>query len=155
MDAITEERQIKLEADAVEEGLSRYRVARKHQLPTHSKEAAAFLIDSLKPLSDAILAEQLALKDSQARRKLPKYGVPLLSLNHEKLALITLGTIFNLVSRMELEEGALPSRTTVAYEIGQRCRIERIFDRARTREVNLSKELRNRNLNRNAIVHDS
>jgi DNA-directed RNA polymerase len=103
----------------------------------------------LKPLADAILAEQTELKTSE-RPKLPRYGTPLLSINHEKLALITLGTLLNAISRSEIDEGLEPRITAVAYEIGQRCRLERIFDRLRRREVKVAQELLSRNRSRDA-----
>ena len=75
----------------------------------------------IQPLAQAILLEQDALKTSE-RQKLPKYGIPLLSLTHEKLSLITLGTWLNAISRSEFDEGLTPAVTIVAYEIGRRCR---------------------------------
>jgi hypothetical protein len=50
----------------------------------------------------------------------------LLSIAHEKLALITLGTLFNAISRSEFDDGLAAGATAVAYEVGQRCRLERI-----------------------------
>jgi DNA-directed RNA polymerase len=105
--------------------------------------------NSLKSLADAILAEQSALKTSEHRR-LPRHGMPLLSLHHEKFALITLGTLFNAISRSEFEDGLAPRVTPIAYEIGQRCRFERIFDRIRKRQVDLTKELLSWNRSRDA-----
>src|SRR5262249_19210781 len=75
---------------------------------------------------------------------------PLLSLTHEKLALITIGTLLNVITRSEFNDGLEPGGTAAAYEIGQRCRLERIFDRLRNREVDIAHELRSRNRNRNA-----
>jgi DNA-directed RNA polymerase len=106
--------------------------------------------NSLKPLADAILAEQLALLKPSQRQRLPNYGTPLVSITHEKLALITLGKLLNAISSSEFEEGLAPGVTAVAYEIGQRSRLERIFDRLCQREVDISHELRSRNRNRNA-----
>src|SRR5262249_40913306 len=121
-------RQVKLEADAIHDGVLRYSQSREYQLATDSKPGRDLVGNSLKPLADAILEEQLALKTSE-RQKLPNYGTPLLSINHEKLALITLGTLLNAISTSEFDKGVAPATTPVAYEIGQRCRIERIFDR--------------------------
>src|SRR5207248_442868 len=56
----------------------------------------------LKPLANAIRAAHLELKTSQ---KLPKYGIPLLALNPEALGLITLGMLFNCITRSEFNEG--------------------------------------------------
>src|SRR6266478_121489 len=143
------ERQMKLQADAVQDGIARYYESRNYQSATPSKPVNDLVTKSLEPLADAILSEQLALKTAQ-RRKLPKYGTPLLSITHEKLALITLGTMFNAITRSEFDDGSPPGATAISYEIGQRCRLERIFDRLRKREVDISHELRARNRNRNA-----
>jgi hypothetical protein len=64
--------------------------------------------------------------------------------------LITLGTLFNCISQSEFDDGVAPSVTSAAYQIGQRCRKERIFDCYRKREVDIARELRSRNRNRNA-----
>src|ERR1041385_4349753 len=141
------ERQLKLEADAVHDGAVRYSQSREYQLATGSKPVRDLVGNSMKPLADAILREQLALKE---RQKLPKYGVPLLSINHEKLALITIGTLLNVITMSEFSDGIAPGVTAAAYEIGQRCRLERIFDCLRQREVDIAHELRSRNRNRNA-----
>ena len=142
-------RQVKLELDAVHDGALRYCQSREYQPATDSKPGRDLVGNALKPLADAILQEQLALKTSE-RQKLPKYGTPLLSITHEKLALITLGTLLNVISTSEFDEGLAPRTTPVAYEIGQRCRLERIFDRLRRRQVDLAHELRSRNRSRDA-----
>ncbi len=66
------------------------------------------------------------------------------------MALITLGTLFNLIARSEFETCLPPRITPVAYEIGQRCRIERLADLANHREVNVAEILLSRNRTRNA-----
>lgn len=143
------DRQVKLEADAIHDGIIRYFRSHEYQLATDSRPGRDLLGNSLKPLAEAILAEQIALKTSQ-RQKLPKYGTPLLSITHEKLALITLGTLLKAISRSEFDEGLAPGATAVAYEIGQRCRLERIFDRLRRRQVDVAHELRSRNRSRDS-----
>jgi len=143
------DRQVKLEADAIHDGILRYSQSCEYQLATDTKPVRDLVGNALKPLAEAILAEQLALKTAE-RQKLPKYGTPLLSITHEKLALITLGTLLNAISRSEFEEGLAPGATAVAYEIGQRCRLERIFDRLRRRQVDVAHELRSRNRSRDA-----
>src|SRR5207249_10400238 len=92
--------------------------------------------------------EQDILKMSKT--KLPAYGLPLLSIGHEQLALITLGTLFNMIARSEFETCLPPGITPVAYEIGQRCRIQRLADLANDREVNVAEILLSRNRTRNA-----
>jgi DNA-directed RNA polymerase len=143
------DRQYKLEADAIQDGILRYFQNREYQVASDTKPGRDLVGNCLKPLADAILEEQLALKTSQ-RQKLPNYGLPLLSISHEKLALITLCTLLNAISRSEFEEGQDPATTVVAYEIGQRCRLERIYDRLRRRQVDVAHELCSRNRNRNA-----
>src|SRR5215472_2262539 len=143
------DRQIKLEADAVHDGIARYSQSREYERATDSKRVRDLIANSLKPLADAILQEQVALKTAQ-RRKLPKYGTALVSLTHEKLALITLGTLFNAITSSEARDGSPPGVTAVAYQIGQRCRLERIFDRLREREVDIAHELCSRNRSRDA-----
>jgi DNA-directed RNA polymerase len=66
------------------------------------------------------------------------------------MALITLGTLFNMIARSEFETCLPPRITPVGYEIGQRCRIERLADLANHREVNVAEILLSRNRNRNA-----
>src|SRR5437016_7090160 len=95
-------RQIKLELDAVHDGSVRHSQSREYRLTTDSKPGRDLVSDAVEPLAKAILAEQLALK-SPERQKLPRYGVPLLSLTHEKLALITIGTLLNAICRSEFE----------------------------------------------------
>jgi DNA-directed RNA polymerase len=143
------DRQFKLEADAIHDGVVRYFQNREYQLATDKRPGRDFVAKSLKSLADAILAEQLALKTSE-RQQLPRYGTALLSITHEKLALITLGTLLNAVSESEFKEGLAPGVTAVAYEIGQRCRLERIFDRFRHRQVDIARELLSRNRSRHA-----
>jgi hypothetical protein len=78
------------------------------------------------------------------------WGLALLSLGYEQLALITLGTLFNMIARSEFETCLRPRITPVAYEIGQRCRIERFADLANHREVNVAEVLLSRNRTRKA-----
>jgi DNA-directed RNA polymerase len=143
------ERQFKLEADAIHDGVLRYTQSREYQLATDSRPVRDLMGNSLASLANAILAEQTELKTSE-RPMLPKYGTALLSIHHEKLALITLGTLLNAISSSEFEDGRAPRITPIAYEIGQRCRGERIFDRIRRRQVDVAKELLPRNRSRHA-----
>src|SRR5438552_2639767 len=126
------------------DGVLRYAQSREYQPATDTKPVRNMLAHSLKPLADAILAEQIRLKQAEGQ-KLPKYGLPLLSITHEKLALITLGTLLNAISSSEFNDGLPPRATSVAYDIGQYCRQERILDRLQHREVDVAQELRSRN----------
>src|SRR6185295_2730372 len=123
--------------------------SREYAVATDSKPVRNVVAKSLKPLAEAILLEQLALK-APGSQKLPRYGTPLLSIHHEKLALITLGTLLNTISESEFREGTAPAVTAIAYEIGQRCRLERIFDCYRERQVDIAQELLSRNRSRDA-----
>lgn len=143
------ERQFKLEADTIQDGVVRHFKNRAYQLATDTKPVSDLVTNSLDGLADAILDEQLALRSPECQ-KMPGHGTPMLSVDHEKQALITLGTLLNAISWAVLDEGKTPTLGTVAYEIGQRCRLERIYDRLRKRDVDLFKELLPRNRSRNA-----
>ena len=71
------ERQKKLEVDAVENGILRYCRNREYAVATGSKPVRNLMAGALKPLSDAILQEQVALK-SPGRTRLPRYATALL-----------------------------------------------------------------------------
>src|SRR6476620_206555 len=107
------ERQKKFEADALQDGILRYCQSREYAMATDSRPVRGLVASSLQPLAEAILQEQLALK-VPGSQKLPRYGTPLLSINHEKLALITLGTLLNSISESEFEEAIAPAVTAVA-----------------------------------------
>jgi DNA-directed RNA polymerase len=77
-------------------------------------------------------------------------GTPAVLPGSEQMALITIGTLFNMIARSEFETCLPPGITTVAYEIGQRCRIERLFDLAKHREVDVAEILLPRNRTRKA-----
>ena len=111
------DRQTKFEADALQDGILRYCQTREYALATDSKPVRDLVADALKPLAQAILQEQLALK-APGSQKLPRYATPPPSISHEKLALITLGTLLNTISQSEFDEGVAPALTSVAYEIG-------------------------------------
>ena len=143
------DRQKKLETDSLQDGILRYCQSREYAKATDSKPVRNLVTALLKPLAQAILQAQLALK-APGSQKLPRFGTALLSINHEKLALITLGVLFNSISQSEFEDGMAPTVIFVAFQIGQRCRQERIFDCDRKREVDIARELRARNQNRNA-----
>ena len=113
----------------------------EYQQATDTKPYRNLIGISLRSLADAVRAEQDILKTSKA--KLPGWGLPLLSLNPEQMALITIGTLFNMIARSEFETCLPPGITSVAYEIGQRCRIERLADLANHREVNVAEILFN------------
>src|SRR5205823_13288550 len=138
-------RQLKLETDAVHDGMARLIQRREYQLATDTKPVRDLMTKAWIALVEAILQEQLALKSSE-RQKLPKYGAALLCLTAEKLALITLGILLNVISQSEVDDDEMPpSVTLVSMQIGQRCHLERMFDIDRKRAVDLAKALLSRN----------
>ena len=58
--------------------------------------------------------------------------------------------MFNAISRSEFNEGTAPGVTSVVFEVGERCRIERRNDCEQKREIDLVQELLVRNRSRNA-----
>ena len=142
------ERQRQIESDSIRDGCVRWCQNIEYQQATDTKPYRNLIGISLRSLADAIRAEQDILKTS--KKTLPTWGLALLSLGHEQLALITIGTLFNMISRSEFETCLSPGITSVAYDIGQRCRIERLFDLAKHREVNVAEILLSRNRTRKA-----
>ncbi|HEY2385035.1 MAG TPA: hypothetical protein VGK48_27995 [Terriglobia bacterium] len=61
------------------------------------------------------------------------------------MALITLGTMFNCISRWEFNEGTAPGLGWVSGEVGGRCQLERKYDCEQKREIDLAEELLARN----------
>src|SRR5438445_980799 len=142
------ERQRQIESDSVRDGCVRWCQNTEYLEAADNKPYRKLLGISLGSLADAIRAEQDILKTSKA--KLPAWGLPLLFLGHEQMALITIGTLFNMITRSEFETCLPPGITAVAHEIGHLCRIERFADLAKHREVNVAEILLPRNRTRNA-----
>jgi hypothetical protein len=67
------ERQTKFETDALQDGILRYCQSREYAVATDSKPVRNVVAESLKPLAEAILQKQLALK-APGSQKLPQYG---------------------------------------------------------------------------------
>jgi len=84
------ERQRQIESDSVRDGCVRWCQHTEYQQATDTKPYRNLIGIAWRSLADAIRAEQEMLKTSKA--KLPAWGLALLSLGHEQLALITLGT---------------------------------------------------------------
>ena len=143
------ERQRQIESDSVRDGCVRWCQNTEYQQATDTKPYRNLIGISWRSLADAIGAAQDILKTSK-KAKLPAWALPLSSIGHEQMALITIGTIFNMIARSEFDTCLPPRITPVAYEIGQRCRIERLADVANHREVNVAEVLLSRNRNRNA-----
>src|ERR1700730_2598420 len=131
------ERQRQIESDSVRDGCVRWCQNTDYLEATDTKPYRNLIGISWRSLADAIRAAQDSLKTAK-KTKLPAWGLALLSLGHEQLALITLGALFNTIARSEFETCLPPGITSVAYEIGQRCRIERLADLANHREVDVA-----------------
>jgi DNA-directed RNA polymerase len=130
-------RQHEMEADAVERGVARYKAILKSR-GLETKFGRQFLRLYFQTMTQTIRQEaERARKAKRAK----KYTLPLLSLDEDKLAFITLQCIFNIAF---LEEEELESvqtlgakKTLLGREIGQRCWLELCFDRAAQRERNV------------------
>src|ERR1051326_5940482 len=146
MDKIERQRQI--ESDSVRDGCVRWCQNTEYQEAADTKPYRNLIGISLRSLADAIRAEREILKTS--KKTLPAWGLALLSLSPEQMALITIGTLFNLIARSEFDICLPPPITLVAQEIGQLCRIERFLDLANNRAVDVAELLIGRNRSRNA-----
>ena len=144
------ERQREIESNSVRDGCVRWAQNTEYQQATDTKPYRNLIGISWRSLADAIRAEQDILKTSKA--KLPAWALPLLSLGAEEMALITLGTLFNMIARSEFETCLPPGTTSVASEIGHLCRIERFADLANHREVDVAEILLPRNGTRKAGI---
>jgi DNA-directed RNA polymerase len=142
------ERQRQIESDSVRDGCVRWCQNTEYLEATDTKPYRNLIGISLRSLADAIRSEQDSLKTS--KKTLPAWGLALLSIGHEQMALITLGALFNMIARSEFDTCLPPRITPVAYEIGQRCRIERLADLANHREVDVAAILLPRNRSRHA-----
>src|ERR1051326_8354069 len=112
------ERQRQIESDSVREGCVRWCQDIEYQQATDTRPYRNLIGISWRSLADAIRAEQDILKSKKT--KLPAWGLPLLSLGHEQMALITIGTLFNMIARSEFETCLPPGITSVAYEIDRK-----------------------------------
>jgi DNA-directed RNA polymerase, mitochondrial len=143
------DRQKQIETDSIKDGYLRYCQNLKYAKASDSKPVQNLLAEALPPLAQAILELQLAMK-APGSQKLPKYGLLLLSLDHEVLALITLCILLNRISHSEFQDGVAPTLVSAANEIGLRCLEERRADCAQKREVDIAKQLRSRSTGRDA-----
>jgi DNA-directed RNA polymerase len=142
------ERQRQIESDSVRDGCIKWAQYADFVDATDTKLYQHLIAISWKSLADAIRAEQDRL--TSEKTKLPPYGLALLSIGCEPMALITLGTLFNMITESEFETCLPPRITPVAYDIGQRCRIERLVDLANHRAVDVAELLLSRNRPRTA-----
>jgi DNA-directed RNA polymerase len=142
------ERQREIEQNSVRDGCVRWCQQTEYQQATDTRPYRNLLGISFMSLADAIRAEQDSLLSKKA--KLPAWGLWLLWLTPEQMALITIGTLFNMIGESEYETCLPPRITPVAQEIGQLCRIERHSDLEKGLAVDLAKLLLGRNRSRNA-----
>lgn len=143
------ERQVKREADSFHDGVLRFNESRPYHLASDTPAVRDFLGTVVPPFAARILEEQTALKTPQAG-KLPNHAMALISIDHERIALITLSMLFNAISSSEFKTGQRPPTTGVAYDIGQRCRLERIHDGIRGRKRDIAAQMLSRNQSRHA-----
>jgi len=92
------ERQRQIDSDSVRDGCVRWCQNTEYLEAADTKPYRNLIGISWRSLADAIRAAQDSLKTSK-KAKLPAWGLPLLSLGHEQLALITLGTLFKGIVR--------------------------------------------------------
>ncbi|HLH30166.1 MAG TPA: DNA-directed RNA polymerase, partial [Terriglobia bacterium] len=142
------ERQRQIEQDSVRDGCVRWAQNADRVEATDTKAYRVLMGIVLRSLADAIRAEQESLKAS--KKMLPAWGLALLSLGADQLALITIGTLFNMIARSEFDTCLPPRITPVSFEIGQRCRIERLADLANDRAADIAEIVFARNRSRNA-----
>ena len=116
------DRQRQIESDSVRDGCIKWAQYADFVDATDTKPYKRLLAICWKSIADAIRAEQDRL--TSERTKLPPYALALLSIGCEPMALITLGTLFNMIAQSEFETCLPPRITPVAFDIGQRCRIE-------------------------------
>jgi DNA-directed RNA polymerase len=138
------ERQRQIEFDSVSNGCVRWAKNTEHQDAANTGPYRNLIKTAWKSVADAIFATQQSLK-TPTKSKLPRWGLHILSLGHEPLALITLQTLFNMIARSEFETLLSPRIAPVSYEIGQRCRLQRLLDLAKQRHVNVAECLLSRN----------
>src|SRR5438128_5075016 len=90
------ERQRQIESDSVRDGCVRWCQNIEYQQATDTKPYRNLIGIAWMSLADAIRATQDSLRTS--KKTLPAWGLPLLSIGHEQMALITLDTLFNMIA---------------------------------------------------------
>lgn len=135
-----EELQLCREADASECAVRRFHALRG----ASDGSRAAFAVEMVAPLAAAIAFQQEA---ELAAKRPARFALPLLSIDPDKLALLTLRDILSAL-RLTRATGKPPTLTEVAKKLGQSCRLERSFDVLRGRARDLESLLRRRNRNR-------
>ena len=140
------ERQMKLETDAVVDGIARYYDQVKRE-PTHYGPGVDLLARAIEPMADAIRVEQENIRDRAGPGRPRNYAFILLSLEPEKLAVITIQGLFDLIATRGVT-GSPVTVTEACVQIGRRCALERYFDKLLRREQKLFRLLVNRNKNK-------
>jgi hypothetical protein len=108
------ERQRQIESDSVRDGCVRWCQNTEYLEAADTTPYRKLIGICLMSLAGAIRAEQDNLKRSKTT--LPAWGLPLLSLGHEQMALISIGTLFNMIARSEFETCLPPVITSVTHE---------------------------------------
>ncbi len=135
-------RQLEIETDAIADGIKRIRNTRKQVPVAKSSTGQAVLRITFDPIVKAIQTAQEAVK----RGRRWAWGMALLAIDAEKLALITLDAIINAVATRKRRHPV--TLTALARDIGHWCLMEHFADRKRGRVPDLYKLLLGRNKNR-------
>lgn len=133
-----EKRQRQLEEDAVDAGVKRYRRLLQRNSSSASRPGIEFLRRHFDALSKLISDEQCRICHPSV--ELEKYSVPLLCLHADKLAFISLHSIFNLLAMEENDDAQETGirHTHLAWNIGRRIWDERRLEVFLRRERDLT-----------------
>ena len=96
------ERQRQIEFDSVRDGCVLWAKNTEFQQATDTSPYRNLIGMAWRSMAEAILVTQESLK-TPTKTKLPAWGLHILSLGHEAMALITLHTLFNMIARSEFE----------------------------------------------------
>jgi DNA-directed RNA polymerase len=130
-------------------GAARYFRNLEYRSATDTKVGQEIVKNSLQPLANAVFQEQRVFKFRQDGRA-SKSGVTIISVHHEKQALITVSMLVNALAKSGSEDFEGVPVTRLAFDIGERIRAERIHDLLRGRGIAIADELITRHRTRNA-----
>jgi len=142
--------QIKLETDAVEAGVRRYREAAEEAISRGDgaslKPAERLMVYWFVPLCEAISNIQRSIRRGEPDKNRAVYGRPMVSLDAERLAVISLHEVIGTNFGTKKKDSDLPANlmSNVAYQIGKAVFAEIHMDMLRKREQSNSKRYRDR-----------
>ncbi len=119
-----EDREVALEIMGYAEVIKQKRVDEKGGPLAITGAGTRIIRETLTPLVEGIQKEQKKVERGSRKR----YGFALVSIEAEKLALITLRTIFRVVAQVDAERPAA-TQTKLIGEIGRACEQQHAFDR--------------------------